>query len=44
MSSHMKAGSVRIIGRKKRKVENEEQSESSSSEVSFKKDNHGNTV
>lgn len=44
MSSYVKAGSVRSIGRKKRKVENEEQSESSSSEVSFKKDNHGNTV
>lgn len=44
MSSLVKAGSVRSIGRKKRKVENEEQSETSSSEVSFKKDNHGNTV
>lgn len=33
MSSYIKAGSVRSIGRKKRKVENEEQSESSSSGV-----------
>lgn len=36
MSSYVKAGSVRSIGRKKRKIENEEQSESSSSGVSFK--------
>lgn len=33
MSSYIKAGSVRSIGRKKRKIENEEQSESSSSGV-----------
>lgn len=35
MSSYVKAGLVRNIGRKKRKVENEDQSESSSSGVSF---------
>lgn len=36
MSSFVKAGSVRSIVRKKRKVEKEEQSKSSSSGVSFK--------